>query len=174
MKRFLLVFASLWLSVSVFAQQREYIWPKKNMPDASPMQIAAMTSESKQEGFKPDKHRRPFLEWFDAPANPNGTCMILISGGAYNSTCDMSLIELWRTELTARGVQCVNLVYRTPRPEGIPYYQTAWEDGQRAVRLVRNQAAKRGYDPERIGVVGMSAGGHLSLLLAANSQTPAY
>ncbi len=174
MKRFLLVFASLWLSVSVFAQQREYIWPKKNMPDASPLQIAAMTSESKQEGFKPDKHRRPFLEWFDAPTNPNGTCMILISGGAYNSTCDMSLIELWRTELTARGVQCVNLVYRTPRPEGIPYYQTAWEDGQRAVRLVRNQAAKRGYDPERIGVVGMSAGGHLSLLLAANSQTPAY
>ncbi len=174
MKRFLLVFASLWLSVSVFAQQREYIWPKKNMPDASPLQIAAMTSESKQEGFKPDKHRRPFLEWFDAPTNPNGTCMILISGGAYNSTCDMSLIELWRTELTARGVQCVNLVYRTPRPEGIPYYQTAWEDGQRAVRLVRGQAAKRGYDPERIGVVGMSAGGHLSLLLAANSQTPAY
>ena len=174
MKRFLLVFASLWLSVSVFAQQREYIWPKKNMPDASPLQIAAMTSESKQEGFKPDKHRRPFLEWFDAPANPNGTCMILISGGAYNSTCDMSLIELWNRELTARGVQCVNLVYRTPRPEGIPYYQTAWEDGQRAVRLVRNQAAKRGYDPERIGVVGMSAGGHLSLLLAANSKTPAY
>ena len=174
MKRFLLVFAGLWLSVSLFAQQREYLWPKKNMPDASPLQIAAMTSESKQEGFKPDKHRRPFLEWFDAPANPNGTCMILISGGAYNSTCDMSLIELWRTELTARGVQCVNLVYRTPRPEGIPYYQTAWEDGQRAVRLVRNQAAKRGYDPERIGVVGMSAGGHLSLLLAANSQTPAY
>ncbi len=174
MKRFLLVFASLWLSVSVFAQQREYIWPKKNMPDASPLQIAAMTSESKQEGFKPDKHRRPFLEWFDAPTNPNGTCMILISGGAYNSTCDMSLIELWNRELTARGVQCVNLVYRTPRPEGIPYYQTAWEDGQRAVRLVRNQAAKRGYDPERIGVVGMSAGGHLSLLLAANSQTPAY
>ena len=174
MKRFLLVFAGLWLSVSLFAQQREYLWPKKNMPDASPLQIAAMTSESKQEGFKPDKHRRPFLEWFDAPANPNGTCMILISGGAYNSTCDMSLIELWNRELTSRGVQCVNLVYRTPRPEGIPYYQTAWEDGQRAVRLVRNQAAKRGYDPERIGVVGMSAGGHLSLLLATNSQTPAY
>ena len=174
MKRILLAFAGLCLSVSLLAQQREYIWPKCKMPDASDSQIAAMTSESKQDGFKPEKHRRPFLEWFDAPANPNGTCMILISGGGYNNTCDMSLIELWRTELTARGVQCVSLVYRTPRPEGLPYYQTAWEDGQRAVRLVRSQAAKRGYDPEKIGVVGMSAGGHLSLLLAANSLTPAY
>lgn len=174
MKRFLLIIASLWLSISMLAQQREYIWPKNKMPDASDAQIAAMTSETSQPKFKPEKFRRPYLDWFDAPENPNGTCMILISGGGYNSTCDVSLIELWHKELTARGVQCVNFVYRTPRPEGLPYYKTAWEDGQRAVRMVRSEAAKRGFDPDRIGVVGMSAGGHLSLLLAANSLTPAY
>ena len=174
MKRTVLIIASLWLSISMLAQQREYIWPKNKMPDASDQQIAAMTSDSRQPNFKPDKFRRPYLEWFDAPENPNGTCMILFSGGGYNNTCDMSLIELWNKELTARGVQCVSCVYRTPRPEGLPYYKTAWEDGQRAVRLVRSQAAKRGFDPDRIGVVGMSAGGHLSLLLAANSKTPAY
>ena len=174
MKRTVLIIASLWLSISMLAQQREYIWPKNKMPDASDKQIAAMTSDSRQPNFKPDKFRKPYLDWFDAPENPNGTCMILISGGAYNNTCDMSLIDLWHKELTARGVQCVNFVYRTPRPEGLPYYKTAWEDGQRAVRLVRSQAAKRGFDPDKIGVVGMSAGGHLSLLLAANSLTPAY
>ena len=174
MKRFVLIIASLWLSASMLAQQREYIWPKGKMPDASDKQIAAMTSETSQPKFKPDKFRRPYLDWFDAPKSPNGACMILISGGGYNNTCDVSLIDLWHRELTARGVQCVNFVYRTPRPEGLPYYKTAWEDGQRAVRLVRSQAAKRGFDPDKIGVVGMSAGGHLSLLLAANSQTPAY
>ncbi|MCR5019213.1 MAG: alpha/beta hydrolase [Bacteroidales bacterium] len=174
MKKIVLIIASLWLSVSMLAQQREYIWPKGKMPDASDKQIAAMTSETSQPKFNPDKFRRPYLDWFDAPANPNGTCMILISGGGYNNTCDVSLIDLWHKELTARGVQCVNFVYRTPRPEGLPYYKTAWEDGQRAVRMVRSQAAKRGFDPDRIGVVGMSAGGHLSLLLAANSLTPAY
>ena len=68
----------------------------------------------------------------------------------------------------------MNFVYRTPRPEGLPIYQTAWEDGQRAVRMVRSEAAKRGFDPEKIGVISMSAGSHLALLLAANSQTPAY
>ena len=174
MKRFFLLFAGLCLSLSLTAQQRENIWPKGKMPHASDKQIAAMTSESKAPGFKPEKNRQPYLEWFEAPEHPNGTCMILISGGGYGSTCDMSLIDLWHKELTANGVQCVNMVYRTPRPEGLPYYQTAWEDGQRAVRLVRSQAAKRGYDPERIGVVGMSAGGHLSLLLGTSSQTPAY
>ena len=174
MKKFFLLITGFILSITLIAQQRENLWPKGKMPDASDSQIAAMTSESKAEGFNPKKHRQPYLEWFPAPENPNGTCMILISGGSYTSTCDMSLIELWRKELTARGVQCVNLVYRTPRPEGLPYYWTAWEDGQRAVRKVRAQAGKRGIDPEKIGVVGMSAGGHLSLLLATTSQTPAY
>ena len=174
MRRYCLLLAGLFLSLSLLAQQRENIWPKGKMPHASDAQIAAMTSESKAEGFNPKKHRQPYLEWFQAPDNPNGTCMILISGGSYQNCCDMKLIELWRKELTAKGVQCVNFVYRTPRPEGLPYYQTAWEDGQRAIRKVRSQAAKRGFDPEKIGVVGMSAGGHLSLLLGTGSQTAAY
>ena len=120
MKRFFLLFAGLCLSLSLTAQQRENIWPKGKMPHASDKQIAAMTSESKAPGFKPEKNRQPYLEWFEAPEHPNGTCMILISGGGYGSTCDMSLIDLWHKELTANGVQCVNMVYRTPRPEGRP------------------------------------------------------
>ena len=164
----------LALALPLGAQQREYIWPKGKMPHASDRQIAAMTSESKKPDFKPEKFRQPYLDWFEKPANPNGACMILISGGSYKNCCDVSLIDKWHKELTAIGVQCVNFVYRTPRPDGIPYYLTAWEDAQRAVRLVRSQAAKRGFDPERIGVIGMSAGGHLTLLMAGNSLTPAY
>lgn len=166
----------LLLSLQLWGGERESIWPKKKMPDAQPGQIAAMTDESKAPGFKPDKHRIPYLEWFEAPdaAVDNDACMILISGGAYNSTCDGKLIDQWHKRLTELGVQCVNFVYRTPRPEGLPIYQTAWEDGQRAVRMVRSQAAKRGFDPEKIGVISMSAGSHLALLLATSSQTPAY
>lgn len=140
------------------------------MPDAqTARQIAAMTRESRAEGFNPDKFRFPYLEWFEKPSEPNGTCMILISGGGYNNTCDNSLIDLWRETFTALGCQCVNFVYRTPRPEGLPFYASAWEDGQRAVRVVRSEAAKRGYDPEKIGTVSMSAGSHLALLLATSS-----
>ena len=158
------------------AQQREYLWPKGQMPDAQPQQIAAMTNEANAPGFKPDKHRIPYLEWYAAPdaAVDNDACMILISGGSYECCCDVNLIRYWKEELTRRGIQCVNFVYRTPRPAGLPIYQTAWEDGQRAVRLVRSEAAQRGFDPEKIGVISMSAGSHLALLLATGSQTRTY
>ena len=168
----LLVFSTL----NSFAFEREAIWPKGKMPDAQDTQIAAMTDESGAKDFKPEKHRIPYLEWYDSPAPEvrNGSCMILISGGAYNNCCDVGLVKKWCEELTKQGVQCVNFVYRTPRPVGIPIYQTAWEDGQRAVRMVRSEAAKRGFDPEKIGTISMSAGSHLALLLATSSQTPAY
>ncbi len=158
------------------AVEREYIWPKGKMPDAQDGQIAAMTDESRAEGFRPDKYRIPYLEWFEAPADSvrKGVCMILISGGSYQECCDMRYIEYWSDMLAKEGVQCVNFVYRTPRPVGLPIYQSAWEDGQRAVRMVRSEAARRGYDPEKIGAVSMSAGSHLALLLATSSQTPAY
>ena len=150
MKR-ILVLLLLLSSLQLWGWERQSLWPKCKMPDAQPQQIAAMTDESGAEGFNPDKHRMPYLEWFEAPENPIGVCMILISGGGYNNTCDVKHIDRWHKTFTALGIQCVSLVYRTPRPEGIPIYQTAWEDGQRAVRLVRSQAAKRGYDPEKIG-----------------------
>ena len=166
----------LLCALPLAAQQRQPIWPKGKMPDAQPQQIAAMTDEADAPGFKPDKHRIPYLEWYAAPdaAVDNDACMILISGGSYECCCDVGLIHYWKEELTKLGVQCVNFVYRTPRPEGLPIYQTAWEDGQRAVRLVRSEAARRGFDPEKIGVISMSAGSHLALLLATGSQTPTY
>lgn len=156
--------------------EREYIWPKGKMPDAQAGQIAAMTDETSAAGFKADKYRIPYIEWFDAPADSirKGACMILISGGSYQDCCDVELIKEWSRKLTALGIQCVNFVYRTPRPVALPIYQTAWEDGQRAVRMVRNEASRRGFDPEKIGVISMSAGSHLALLLATSSQTAAY
>lgn len=166
----------LLCSITAGAWERETVWPKGKMPDRQDHQIAAMTDEAGEKGFQADKHRVAYLEWFDAPAKEvrNGSCMILISGGSYMNCCDVGLIKMWREELTKLGIQCVNFVYRTPRPVGLPIYQTAWEDGQRAVRMVRSEGKKRGYDPEKIGVISMSAGSHLALMLATSSQTRAY
>lgn len=166
----------LCITASLVAGERETIWPKGKMPHRQDHQIAAMTDETSKQDFDADKNRIAYLEWFDAPAEEirTGGCMILISGGSYECCCDMSLIKEWNRRFTELGFQCVNFVYRTPRPVGLPIYQTAWEDGQRAVRMVRSQAEKRGFDPEKIGVISMSAGSHLALLLATSSQTPAY
>ena len=168
--------AIAFAAFTAFAQtEREYIWPDGKMPDVQPHQIAATTAEVKAPGYKADDFRRPYLDWFDQPTGEKtDICMILISGGGYNNCCDVGLVEQWRRKLTAIGVTCVSLTYRTPRPEGLAIHQSAWEDGQRAVRLVRSQAAKRGYNPEKIGTISMSAGSHLATLLATSSQTPAY
>lgn len=176
MRKITAIIALSFMTLSLSAGVREKVWPKGKMPDAQEHQIAAMTDETDKPNFNPDKNRTAYLEWFDAPSaeTRNGGCMILISGGSYECCCDVGLIKLWNEEFTKLGFQCVNFVYRTPRPVGLPIYQTAWEDGQRAVRMVREQAEKRGYDPEKIGVISMSAGSHLALLLATSSQTPAY
>ena len=176
MKRYFSLIIFALLSFSLAAGERETIWPKGKMPHRQEHQIAAMTDEAGRPGFNADKHRTAYLEWYEAPSadKRNGGCMILISGGSYECCCDVGLIKQWNERFTELGFQCVNFVYRTPRPVGLPIYQTAWEDGQRAVRMVRSQAAERGFDPEKIGVISMSAGSHLGLLLATSSQTPSY
>ena len=176
MKRIIIIAICMLMATFLSAGNRVTIWPKGKMPDRQAHQIAAMTDETGREGFNPDKNRVAYIEWYDQPAAEvdNDACLILISGGSYNSCCDVGLIKRWKEEFTKLGYQCVNFVYRTPRPEGLPIYQTAWQDGQRAVRMVRKEAEKRGFDPEKIGTVSMSAGSHLALMLATSSQTPAY
>ena len=176
MKRVVFFIVLFFVALSSYAQTKEYIWPKNMMPDAQEHQVAAKLPDTKKESFRPEDNRIPYLEWYDAPAKEvqNGGCMILISGGSYKNWCDVKLVEKWAKRFTELGFQCVALVYRTPRPVGLPIYQTAWQDGQRAVRLVRYQAKKRGFDPEKIGVAAMSAGSHMGLLLSTSSQTPAY
>ena len=168
------VFPVLMLFAS-FGGSMMSLWPEKAMPDSQTHQIAARLEAVEGAGFDAAAHRMPFLQWYAPPSsNSTGQCVILISGGGYQNLCDGVWIDRMADYLTARGVQCVALNYRTPRPEGLPIYQTAWEDGQRAVRMVRREARSRGYEPEMIGALGFSAGAHLSLLLATSSETPAY
>ena len=72
------------------------------------------------------------------------------------------------------GITVVTMKYRTPRPEGLAKHTTAWQDLQRAIRLVRSQAAKRGLNPNKIGIMGSSAGGHLTLMGVTSSMHNSY
>lgn len=184
--RNIIIFSAVCAVISAWAGERQQLWPSiEKMPYYQEHQIAAMTDETWKPGgkwgeknpdFKPEEHRIPYIEWYDKPAetNANGAVMILISGGSYQCQCDVGLVKFWNAKLTALGYQCVNFVHRTPRPHGINYALTAFVDGQRAVRFVRSQAEARGFDPERIGVIGMSAGGHLTTHLATSALTRSY
>lgn len=170
-----LVFAGLcFAGGGLYGGERMALWPEGGIPEFQEHQIAATTEEVKADGFKASDYRMPYISWYDAPAEKNGGCMLLISGGGYQNCCDGRWIDFAARRFREKGFVCVSLTYRTPRPKGLPIYQSGWVDGQRAVRLVRSEAEKRGFDPERIGVMGFSAGSHLTMLLATSSMTPAY
>ena len=170
----LVVACCVLMPVLAYAGERVPLWPEGKIPDFQPQQIAAALQEVRKPGFKAAEHTMPHLDWFDAPAEKNGACMLLISGGGYKNWCDGWWIDQVAKKFTELGYVCVSLTYRTPRPQGLPIYQSAWQDGQRAVRLVRQSAQERGFDPEKIGALGFSAGSHLTVLLGTSALTPAY
>ena len=53
-------------------------------------------------------------------------------------------------------------------------FRSAWQDLQRTIKIVRSQAAGRGLDPDRIGIMGSSAGGHLTLMGVTSSRHQSY
>lgn len=150
------------------------LWPSLGvMPDRQSHQTALRENVKPPAGFDA---AMPRLEWFAPPSADSKTdaCMILVSGGAYMNTCDGYWVDWLARRLVQRGVTCVSLIYRTPRPKNMPIYKTAWQDVQRAVRIVRSQASKRGYNAEKIGMLGFSAGAHLTLMAATSSTGQPY
>ena len=108
------------------------------------------------------------------PANPNGTAVVVCPGGGY-SILAMNLegeeVCRWFNSI---GVTAVLLKYRVPAPAGMLNYQLPLQDVQRALGLVRYNAAAWGIKPDHIGVMGFSAGGHLSAAASNNYSQRTY
>lgn len=117
----------------------------------------------------------PYLEWHMPKVLNTRAVQILYAGGAYgfNNPQDFEVTPL-RRYLNAKGMAVVTIKYRCPRPEGLAKHMSAWQDLQRTIRLVRDEAPRRGLDPNSIGIMGCSAGGHLTLMGATTSQTASY
>lgn len=108
------------------------------------------------------------------PAQDTGAAVIVAPGGGYN----ILAWELEGTEICAWlksiGVTGVLLKYRVPVRPDRARHAAALDDAQRALGFVRHQAKELGIDPKRIGMLGFSAGAHLSAALAANHATRTY
>ena len=126
MKKILTVGCCLLVTAMAHAGERVGLWPEGKIPDVQPQQIAATTQEVKAPGFKGGEHAMPYLDWYEAPAEKNGACMLLISGGGYQNCCDGEWIDRVAKKLTGLGFVCVNLTYRTPRPQGLPISMMRW------------------------------------------------
>lgn len=107
---------------------------------------------------------RPTLTIY-AAAQPNGAAVLICPGGGYvNLAMDHEgrQVAEW---FNSFGVTAFVLKYRlAPRYR----HPAMLDDGRRAMRLIRSRAKEFGIDPQRVGVMGFSAGGHLASTLSTH------
>jgi acetyl esterase/lipase len=107
-------------------------------------------------------------------AKANGAAVIVCPGGGYS----ILAIDLEGTEVcewfNSIGVTAVLLKYRVPKRPGLEKHAAPLQDAQRAMGMVRSRAGELGIDPQRIGVLGFSAGGHLAAVLSNQHEARTY
>ncbi len=117
----------------------------------------------------------PELIHFPAdPKQATGTCVIVCPGGGYRKLAwnkEGTEIAEW---LNTLGVDAVALKYRVPRRDREKPHPWPLQDLQRSIRIVRSKAAQWKIDPQRIGVMGFSAGGHLAVMSASYQDQDSY
>ena len=103
-----------------------------------------------------------------------GAAILICPGGGYNILAwDLEGTEVadW---LNTIGVTGIVLKYRVPRRPGREKHDAPLQDAQRAMSLVRKHADQWGIDANRIGILGFSAGGHLSAATSTNFDKRSY
>lgn len=106
-----------------------------------------------------------------------GVSVVIAPGGGYNILAwDLEGEEV-ATWLNKLGITGIVLKYRVPRRPGTPNNEAppqAQHDAQRAISLVRAKAKEWGLKPDRIGMLGFSAGGHLTAWTSTNFDRRSY
>lgn len=118
---------------------------------------------------------RPTMTVYRPRGENTGAAMLVLPGGGYAAVA----MDLEGTEIcdwiTQHGVTCIVLKYRAPqvwRRGQPPTVLLPLQDAQRAMGLLRERAAGYGIDPDRIGVIGFSAGAHLAAAISnADART---
>jgi acetyl esterase/lipase len=112
----------------------------------------------------------PTIAVFKASGAKSPTPAIIICpGGGYGALAynkEGTEVAAW---LNTIGITGIVLKYRVPSNQ-----DGAFQDIQRAIRLVRHRAAEWNISPKQIGVLGFSAGGHLSARLSTNADKATY
>lgn len=145
------------------AQEHVPLWPGK-IPGDLGTKIARRIDNRSGNDAHPDRWiygiARPELIVF-RPANPNGAAVLCMPGGSYEFLAfDNEGAEQARW-LNARGITVFVLLYRLPAEGWGQRQDVPLQDAQRAMRVIRRDAAKYGIDPKRVAALGFSAGGHL-------------
>lgn len=180
------VFLIVWLNPASSGNADEKllilpVWPGKVPGDygtIGPERVRAPSESPTRDAKWITNVTKPTITVFRPEKEKNtGAAMVICPGGGYwNLAWDLEGEEVaaW---LNSVGMTGIVLKYRVPRRPGQPEPLPApgpLLDSQRAVSLVRSRAGEWEINPDRIGIVGFSAGGHLAVMTATNFDKRAY
>jgi len=175
-----ILFVLSWVAVGGMAVAADRVelalWPNGLPEGAHPIDSDRATKlESQNSPSRIAYVRDPTITLYPAPTkNANGCAVVICPGGGYN-------ILAWDKEgtevaewLNTLGVTGVVLKYRVPRRDPDHPHKEPLQDAQRAIRLVRKHASDWHVDPGRIGILGFSAGGHLTVMAGTHWDEQTY
>ncbi len=169
------IYLSVLVSLSAFAAEPITLplWPE-GVPEKADFKPEPEQDVKKDDGIRRVSNvSQPTLTVYQA-AEPTGAAVLVCPGGGYN----ILAIEHEGTQvceyLNSIGVTGIVLKYRVPRRDPVKPYEAPLQDAQRAMGLVRKNAAAWGIKPDKIGILGFSAGGNLCVMTGLHPNERTY
>lgn len=152
------------------------LWGKETPPGSSGITLV----EASKDGGTPGDPQRTITQVINptitayVPTKPNGTSAVITAGGGYTSLVidkEGTDIAKW---LNTQGITAFVLKFRLPGDGHADGKNVPLQDGQRAIRLVRQHASEWGLDPQKIGIFGFSSGGHTASMIGTAYNKKVY
>jgi len=164
MRLFLFLF---FFSISMQSQEFIPLWPSEKMPNSKGMHL-----EHIEERERITQVAKPGIYTFFTSKEENTGSAVLICppGGYAKLTYSIAGFQFAKW-LNTMGINAFVLIHRLPNsPDLIEREKGPIQDAQRAMKIIRSNAATWGINPSKIGVMGASAGGHLATTLGTHSE----
>lgn len=153
------------------------LWSGGRVPNEASVELPTETvADKNNDGItRTSNVSAPTITLYPASDDNNtGAAVIVCPGGGYNILASKHEGSDVCVYLNKIGVNAVLLKYRVPRREGLDKHHAPLQDAQRAISMVRSNAREWNIDPQRVGVLGFSAGGHLAVMAMTSGGTRTF
>jgi len=153
-------------NLQLIAQDFIRLWPDGKMPNSKGLPMSdSIFNERYYRIATPGMYA-----FFPSKQENQGAAVVICPGGGYHHYAYMGAIQFAKW-FNTMGVSAFVLISRFPHsPDLVDRSQAPLQDAQRAMRLVRANARQWGINPDKIGVMGFSAGGHVASTLGTHTE----
>lgn len=161
----LTIFLFILSCLHVTAQEFIPLWPKNKKPNFNGTVVSDSIANERIW-----KVGTPGMYSFPVPKSENkGTTILICPGGGYERVSYIYNGFQFAKWFNAQGINVFILLYRLPHQKDLQHRELApLQDAQRAIRIIRANAKQWNLLTDKIGVMGISAGGHVASMLGTN------